>query len=52
VVVMTRGPGRIAGEVAVDVPTPRPVGFRTSQAFRDTAERLSHILRDGMEASA
>jgi NitT/TauT family transport system ATP-binding protein len=52
VVVMTRGPGRIAGEVAVEGPTPRPVGFRTSQDFRDAAERLSQMLRAGMEAAA
>ena len=52
VVVMTRGPGRIAGEVTVEGPTPRPAGFRTTQVFRDAAERLSHILREGMEAPA
>jgi len=52
VVVMTRGPGRIAGEVAVEGPTPRPAGFRTTEPFRHTAERLSEILRVGMEATA
>jgi NitT/TauT family transport system ATP-binding protein len=52
VVVMTPGPGRIAGEVAVEGPTPRPPGFRTSEAFRATAERLSHLLRRAMGAAA
>jgi NitT/TauT family transport system ATP-binding protein len=52
VVVMTRGPGRIAGQLAVDAPTPRPPGFRTTQTFRDAAERLSELLRQGMEAAA
>jgi NitT/TauT family transport system ATP-binding protein len=52
VVVMTAGPGRIAGEVAVDGPTPRPAGFRTTEAFRHTAERLSAMLHAGMGARA
>jgi NitT/TauT family transport system ATP-binding protein len=52
VVVMTRGPGRIAGEMAVEGPTPRPNAFRTTQGFRDAAERLSQMLRAGMEAPA
>jgi NitT/TauT family transport system ATP-binding protein len=52
VVVMTRGPGRIAGEVAVEGPAPRPAGFRTTEAFRHTAEQLSDILRAGMEGRA
>src|SRR5579863_7938652 len=52
VVVMTRGPGHIAGEVAVEGPTPRPAGFRTTEGFRHTAERLSEMLRAGMEGAA
>jgi NitT/TauT family transport system ATP-binding protein len=52
VVVMTAGPGRIAGELAVEGPAPRPPGFRTTEAFRHTAERLSEMLRSGMEARA
>jgi NitT/TauT family transport system ATP-binding protein len=52
VMVMTRGPGRLAGEVEVDGPTPRPPGFRTTEGFRHTAEQLSEILRAGMEAAA
>jgi NitT/TauT family transport system ATP-binding protein len=44
VVVMTPGPGRTAGEIAVDGPTPRPPGFRTTPAFRATAERVSELL--------
>jgi NitT/TauT family transport system ATP-binding protein len=50
VVVMTRGPGRIAGEVAVDGPLPRPEGFRTTPAFRRTVEQVSSLLAEGMAA--
>jgi NitT/TauT family transport system ATP-binding protein len=44
VVVMTPGPGRAAGEVPVEGPAPRPPGFRTTAAFRATAERVSDLL--------
>ena len=52
VVVMTAGPGRIAGELVVQGASPRPPGFRTTEAFRHTAERLSEMLRLGMEVRA
>jgi NitT/TauT family transport system ATP-binding protein len=48
VVVMTAGPGRIAGEVAVAGPLPRPPQFRTTEAFRATAEAVSERLAAGM----
>ncbi len=44
VVVMTAGPGRIAGEVAIDGPLPRPAGFRTTEPFRAKAEAVSGLL--------
>ncbi|WP_419252097.1 ABC transporter ATP-binding protein [Caulobacter sp. ErkDOM-YI] len=44
VVVMTPGPGRIAGEVAIDAPLIRPAGFRTTEAFRQSAETVSGLL--------
>ena len=44
VVVMTPGPGRIAGEILVEGPAPRPPGFRTTPEFRATAERVSDLL--------
>jgi NitT/TauT family transport system ATP-binding protein len=50
VIVMSRGPGRIAAEVAVEGPLPRPAGFRTTPAFRKTAEAVSHGLAQGMAA--
>ena len=50
VVVMTRGPGRIAGEVAVAGPLPRAPGYRTTEAFRATVELVSHALAQGMAA--
>ncbi|MDB5495780.1 MAG: transporter, ATP-binding protein, partial [Phenylobacterium sp.] len=50
VVVMSRGPGRLAGEVAVEGPLPRPAGFRTTAAFRRTVEAVSKALAQGMAA--
>jgi NitT/TauT family transport system ATP-binding protein len=44
VIVMTPGPGRSAGESAVDAPVPRPSGFRTSTRFREAAEAISERL--------
>lgn len=44
VVVMTPGPGRTAGEIVVEGAEPRPPGFRTTPAFRATAERVSELL--------
>jgi NitT/TauT family transport system ATP-binding protein len=48
VVVMTRGPGILAGEVAVEGPLPRPAHFRTTEAFRAQAEAVSALLETGM----
>jgi NitT/TauT family transport system ATP-binding protein len=48
VVVMTKGPGRTAGEVAVDGPLPRAAGFRTTEAFRAQVEAVSALLAQGM----
>jgi NitT/TauT family transport system ATP-binding protein len=52
VVVMTPGPGRLAGETAVDGPLPRPPGFRTSEAFRHACERVSTDLAAGMQGAS
>ena len=51
VLVMTRGPGRTAGETAVDGPLPRPHGFRTTPAFRNAAEAISNTLDAAMAAA-
>jgi NitT/TauT family transport system ATP-binding protein len=48
VVVMTKGPGRTAGEVAVAGPLPRPAGFRTTETFRAQVEAVSALLAQGM----
>lgn len=48
VIVMTRGPGRVAGEIASPGPLPRPAGYRTSAAFRDTVETVSATLAEGV----
>ena len=50
VVVMSPGPGRIAGQVAVEGPVIRPAGFRTTAAFRETAEAVSRLLAERVTA--
>lgn len=50
VVVLSRGPGRIAGDFAVEGPLPRPPQFRTQAAFRATAEAVSAALAEGVAA--
>lgn len=52
VVVMTPGPGRIAGEAAIDGPLVRPPGFRTTEAFRAAAETVSALLAQATRAPA
>ncbi len=52
VVVVTRGPGRIAGEVKVPGDLPRPPGFRTTEGFRHAAEAVSALLARGAELAA
>jgi len=51
VIVMTRGPGRTAGETAIEGPLPRPQGFRTTPAFRHAAEVISNTLDAAMAAA-
>ena len=50
VVVLSKGPGRIAGDFAVAGPMPRPPHFRTEAAFRATAEQVSMALAEGVAA--
>jgi len=50
VVVMTRGPGRIAAEFPVEGPMPRPAHFRNTPSFRSTAEAVSDALAQGIAA--
>ena len=51
-VVMSSGPGRIAAQTAIAGPMPRPPGFRVTQAFRETAEKVSHDLASAMGVTA
>jgi NitT/TauT family transport system ATP-binding protein len=51
-VVMTSGPGRIAAETKIQGPMPRPPGYRITQAFRETAEKVSHDLAAAMGQAA
>ena len=48
VVVMTPGPGRIAGQLAIEGAMPRPEGFRTTAGFREAAETISRLLAGGV----
>jgi len=50
VVVLSRGPGRIAADLAVEGAMPRPPHFRTEAAFRATAEAVSDALAQGVAA--
>jgi NitT/TauT family transport system ATP-binding protein len=50
VVVMSRGPGRLAADVPVEGPMPRAAGFRTAAGFRATVETVSLALAQGMAA--
>ncbi|MFI4935341.1 MAG: ABC transporter ATP-binding protein [Caulobacterales bacterium] len=52
VVVMSPGPGRAAGELAIEAPAPRPPGFRTTPEFRHAAEHLSELLASAMRPAA
>jgi NitT/TauT family transport system ATP-binding protein len=52
VVVMTPGPGCVAGELAVGGAAPRPPGFRTTPVFREAAEHLSEMLSQAVRAAA
>jgi len=52
VVVMTAGPGRLAGDFPVEGPAPRPAGFRTTPGFRRSVEAVSHALARGMAEGA
>jgi NitT/TauT family transport system ATP-binding protein len=52
VIVMTPGPGRAAGETAIDAPIPRPPQFRTTPLFREAAEQVSAQLASAMSAAA
>lgn len=48
VLVMTRAPGRLAGETRVEATLPRPEGFRTTPLFREAVERISNQLERAM----
>ena len=51
-VVMSSGPGRLAAETRIEGPMPRPPGYRVTQAFRETAENVSHDLALAMGQAA
>ena len=50
VVVLSKGPGRIAGDFAVEGPMPRPPHFRTEAGFRAVVEQVSGALAEGVAA--
>ncbi len=47
VIVITAGPGRVAGEVWTGGAMPRPDGYRLSSEFRARVEDVSRLLADG-----
>lgn len=49
VMVLTAGPGRLAAELAVEGPLPRPAGFRAFPAFRQTVEAVSRELERALQ---
>lgn len=52
VVILTGGPGRIAGEIPVAAAMPRPEAFRTTQLFRQACEETSRLLAAAMGQAA
>ena len=52
VLVISPGPGRLAGEIASPGPLPRPLGYRTSEAFRAAVENVSRLLARAMGPAA
>jgi len=52
VIVMTPRPGRVAEDIAIDVPYPRTERFRADPAYHEYCRRLSAKLRDVMTAAA
>ncbi len=52
VVVMTPGPGAIAGQVVIEGPLVRPPGFRVTEAFRHSAEAVSALLAHAGDRAA
>jgi NitT/TauT family transport system ATP-binding protein len=48
IIVMSAGPGRIAAELTLDAPLPRPPQFRTTAPFREMAECISAALEEAM----
>jgi len=52
VLVLSPGPGRMVGEVAIGGALPRPPGFRADPTFRDAAETVSALLATAMEPAA
>ena len=52
VLVLSPGPGRLVGEIAIGAALPRPAGFRTDATFREAAETVSALLAKAMEPAA
>jgi NitT/TauT family transport system ATP-binding protein len=49
VLVMSRQPGRIIGELTIDLPAPRETELRTSPAFSTYAAHVMRLLREAEE---
>ena len=49
IIIMTAGPGRLAGQTVIEAPAPRALGFRTTALFREAAEAVSAQLAQGVD---
>jgi NitT/TauT family transport system ATP-binding protein len=50
IVVMAARPGRVVAELAVEAPTPRPPGFRTSAGYAALCRRTTEALEGALAA--
>jgi NitT/TauT family transport system ATP-binding protein len=48
IAVMTARPGRVAGEIAIDVPTPRDDAFRTASRYTEYCRQVSGLLSEAI----
>ena len=49
IIIITAGPGRLAGQTVIEAPAPRAPGFRTTALFREAAEAVSAQLAQGVD---
>jgi NitT/TauT family transport system ATP-binding protein len=50
VVVMSRNPGRVVADIAIDLPRPRTIDVTDTPAFVDSRRRIRQLLGSDVEA--